>query len=65
MHLTSSPRRHSSSRDRSDVAAVLEQGLVDRSRLREEFAAIEDQPFRVPAVDPATFRAAAEDVTCS
>jgi hypothetical protein len=48
--------------DRRDVAAMIERGLVDRSRLREHFDAIEPDLYRFPAIDPASFRAAVEAV---
>jgi len=42
--------------DRRDVAAMRGAGLIDCSRLRELFAAIEPRLFRFPAVDPPSFR---------
>jgi len=47
-------------RDLADVKAMLERGLVEPTRLREMFAAIEPMLYRFPAVDPPTFRAALE-----
>jgi hypothetical protein len=44
--------------DLQDVAAMIEHGMVEPSRLRELFAAIEDDLYRYPAIDPAAFRAA-------
>lgn len=43
--------------DLSDIAAMLEAGLVEPPRLREMFAAIEPDLFRFPAVDSRAFRA--------
>jgi hypothetical protein len=45
-------------KDRADVAAMLERGLVQRERLQEFFEAIEPELYRYPAIDPPTFRAA-------
>ena len=47
-------------RDLSDVAAMLDRGLVDPTRLRELHAAVEPLLYRFPAVDPLTLRAALE-----
>lgn len=49
--------------DRTDVAALVDRGLVDRARLLDYFNAIEPDLYRFPAVDPASFRRAVEDVT--
>lgn len=49
--------------DRTDVAALIDRGLVDRSRLREYFDAIEPDLYRFPAIDPASFRRAVDRVT--
>jgi hypothetical protein len=43
--------------DLEDVAAMLNEGLVDRQRLRELFSEIEPSLFRYPAIDPGSFRA--------
>jgi hypothetical protein len=48
--------------DRVDVAAMLDAGLVEPVRLRELFAAIEGEWHRYPALDPASFRQALNDV---
>jgi len=45
-------------RDLADVKAILDRGLVQPTRLRELFAAIEPMLYRFPAVDPPTLRAA-------
>ncbi len=47
-------------RDLADVAAMLDRGLVDPTRLRELHAAVEPLLYRFPAVDPPTLRAALE-----
>lgn len=42
--------------DLEDVASMLDDGLVESSRLRELFAEIEPQLYRYPAIDPGSFR---------
>jgi hypothetical protein len=49
-------------RDRTDVAALLEHGLVERRRLLEAFGEIEPELYRFPAIDPRAFRARVEAV---
>ncbi len=49
--------------DRRDVATLLEQGLVERARLRELFAAIEPELYRYPSLDPESFRRALDEVS--
>jgi hypothetical protein len=44
--------------DVSDVATMLERGLVEPARLREMFEAIVPQLYRYPAIDPKAFRSA-------
>lgn len=44
--------------DVTDVAAMLERGLVAAPRLRELFERIVPQLYRYPAIDPKTFRGA-------
>ena len=46
-------------RDLTDVAAMLDRGLIDRERLFAFFVEIESQLIRYPAIEPAAFRAAA------
>lgn len=46
--------------DLEDVDSMLASGLVDRDRLRELFAQIEDELHRFPAVDPDGLRAKLE-----
>lgn len=43
-------------KDLADVEQLLARGLVEPSRLRELFAAIEPRLHRYPAVDPTSFR---------
>jgi len=45
-------------RDLADVNEMLARGLVDRERLRQEFAAVEPHLYRYPAIDPSAFRRA-------
>lgn len=45
-------------RDLEDLREMLSRGLVDRQRLREDFAAIEPRLYRYPAIDPRGFRRA-------
>jgi hypothetical protein len=47
--------------DLDDVAEMARRGLIDRASLERQFAAIEPDLFRYPAVDPASFRRAVED----
>jgi hypothetical protein len=49
-------------RDRTDVTALLEHGLVERPRLLEAFDEIEPELYRFPAIDPRAFRARVEAV---
>jgi hypothetical protein len=48
--------------DRGDVAALIERGLATPEALRVPFEAIARELYRYPAVDPASFRRAVEDV---
>ena len=48
--------------DRRDVRAMIDAGLVDLSRLKELFRAIEPDLYRYPAIDPARFRRAVESI---
>jgi hypothetical protein len=45
-------------RDRDDVAAMLQRGLVEREQLWRCFEAIDPQLIRFPAIDAPSFRAA-------
>jgi hypothetical protein len=42
--------------DLTDVRAMMQRGLVNRSRLRELYDAIEPELYRYPAIDPLAFR---------
>jgi hypothetical protein len=42
--------------DLKDVRAMLENGLVNPSRLRELYTQIEPELYRYPAIDPAAFK---------
>ena len=48
------------SRDLTDVQEMFARGLIDPERLVSLFAAIEEQLYRYPAVNPASFRSAVE-----
>lgn len=48
------------SQDGADVSEMLRRGLVERTRLRELFDAIESQLYRYPSLDPRSFREALE-----
>lgn len=47
--------------DLDDVQAMLDAGLIERSEAMRAFEQIEPELYRYPAVDPATFRRAAEE----
>ena len=46
--------------DLHDVRRMFDDGLIEPGTLMELFEAIEDELFRYPAIDPASFRAAVE-----
>jgi hypothetical protein len=46
--------------DVADVQEMLRRGLIDPTRARAYFAAIEPDLYRYPAIDPASFRRAVE-----
>jgi hypothetical protein len=48
--------------DAADVREMLTRGLVEEARLRACFAEIEPQLYRFPAIDPADFRRAVEEL---
>lgn len=50
------------SQDLGDVRQMLERGLVDRQELRRRFEQIEPQLYKFPAINPATFQRALEEV---
>ncbi|MDA0321612.1 MAG: hypothetical protein O2923_02690 [Verrucomicrobia bacterium] len=52
-------------RDRIDVTAMLEQGLVERARLVVLFEEISEELIRYSSLDPESFRARVEGLTGS
>lgn len=52
----------SHAQDLDDVRAMLARGLVEPAVARATFAAIEGDLYRYPAIDPASFRRAVEEV---
>lgn len=48
--------------DLRDIAELIAGGLVDPAEARAQFEAIEPLLYRFPAIDPASFRAAVEDL---
>ena len=48
--------------DRTDVKEMISRSLIDRTELRRRFEQIEPQLYRYPAIDPAAFRRALEEV---
>lgn len=49
-------------KDVQDVQAMLERGLVSADEALEAFVAIEPELYRYPAIDPASFRRAVEEM---
>lgn len=49
-------------RDLADVQAMKERGLITPSQVRDQFARIEPDLYRFPAIDPASFREAIDEV---
>jgi hypothetical protein len=49
-------------RDLADVDAMLSRGLIRSADVREQFARMEPQMYRFPAIDPASFRRAVDAV---
>jgi hypothetical protein len=49
-------------RDLADVQAMLAQGLISADDVRAQFARMEPELFRFPAIDPASFRRAVDAV---
>lgn len=47
-------------RDLADVEAMVARGLVDAAQVREQFANMEPNLYRFPAIDPASFRRAVD-----
>lgn len=48
--------------DLSDVREMMARGLIEREGLRRRFEQIEPHLYRYPAIDPAAFRRAVEEV---
>ena len=48
--------------DIDDVRAMIDRGLVDRTRALAYFDRIEPELYRFPAIDPPTFRRAVEEI---
>jgi hypothetical protein len=48
--------------DRQDVRDLIASRLVDPAEARAQFEAIEPELYRFPAIDPATFRRAVEEL---
>jgi Nucleotidyltransferase of unknown function (DUF6036) len=48
--------------DREDVREMIESGLVDPAEARTQFAHIEPELYRFPAIDPEVFRAAVAEL---
>jgi hypothetical protein len=48
--------------DRRDVQEMIDRGLVDPAEARAQFEAIEPELYRFPAIDPAKFRDAVEEL---
>ena len=49
-------------RDLADVRAMLERGLISPDAVREQFARIEHELYRYPAIDPPSFRRAVDEI---
>lgn len=49
-------------RDLADVDAMLARGLISGANVRDQFARIEPELYRFPAIDPASFRQAVDAV---
>jgi hypothetical protein len=58
--LSKAERGHA--QDRLDVREMIESGLVDPAEVRNQFARIEPELYRFPAVDPDAFRAAVAEL---
>jgi hypothetical protein len=58
--LSKAERGHA--QDRSDVKALIANGLVDPAEARAQFKQIEPLLFRFPAIDPSSFRAAVDEL---
>ena len=49
-------------RDLADVRAMLAHGLINAVTIREQFAGMEPELYRFPAIDPPSFRHAVDDM---
>jgi hypothetical protein len=49
-------------RDMADVAAMTARGLINAAELRAQFAQMEPQLYRFPAIDPVSFRRAVDAI---
>ncbi len=49
-------------RDLADVDAMVAHGLITGAQVRNQFARIEGELYRFPAIDPASFRRAVDEV---
>lgn len=49
-------------RDLADVQAMHEHGLIGASQVREQFARMEPELYRFPAIDPPSFRRAVDAI---
>jgi hypothetical protein len=58
--LSKAERGHA--QDLLDVREMIESGLVDPAEARAQFACMEPELYRFPAIDPASFRKAVEDL---
>jgi hypothetical protein len=52
-------------RDRQDIASMLADGMVEKTRLWELFQTIRPALIRYPAIDPAEFESRVRDITAS
>lgn len=48
-------------RDRADVEAMRDRGLISAASVRAQFSLMQPQLYRFPAIDPASFSAAVDD----
>jgi hypothetical protein len=58
--LSKAERGHA--QDRLDVRAMIESGLVDPAEARAQYARIEPELYRFPAIDPEAFRGAVAEL---
>jgi hypothetical protein len=49
-------------RDLADVQAMLAHGLISGAQVRDQFARTEGELYRFPAIDPASFRRAVDEI---